>query len=125
MAALIRMFVNRYLEEANKDWFENYELIFNTYGLDTILGRADETDRYDIGKILYKLYYDKNYTWTDRGYVLMIDENIGKKDIVLPAAPTPIKPVDIKKPDKPLVLLQQPTTIEQRPLILTTNVSVG
>jgi Domain of unknown function (DUF5011)/S-layer homology domain len=105
VASLMRMFTNKYLEEANKDWFENYETAFGSYWLNTILSTNNQTDRYDISKILYKLYYDQNYTWTVAGYVLGVD---GKKTLTKPAPadiPPAIIPIDVIKPLVPTVTI--------------------
>ncbi len=71
----MRMFMNQYLEETNKDRYQNYEDAFNAYGLDAIVWVDDEIDRYDMSKIMYKLYYNTSYQWTDKGYVLPYGRN--------------------------------------------------
>jgi hypothetical protein len=70
VAALMRMFMNQYLEEAGQNRYENYERAFSEYGLDSIVGVDEQIDRYDMSKIMYKLYYNTSYMWTDKGYVL-------------------------------------------------------
>ena len=105
VASLIRMFVNRYLEEPNKDWFENYEYVFNSYWLDNILEVNAETDRYDVSKIFYRLYYDKNYRWTEGGYVLWIEER-GDISPPIPVLP-PIVEIDLNTPLVPTVIIPE------------------
>ena len=72
IAILIRMFTNQNLDiiRPGNDWDETYKQVYLHYGLDSIIGIGSKVDRYDISKILYQIYFDKNYIWTNAGYVL-------------------------------------------------------
>lgn len=72
VAALMRMFTNENLDVYGvwNDWDKEYQILFNELGLDEIVWADEEIDRYDMSKIMYKLYYNTSYQWTDKGYVL-------------------------------------------------------
>ena len=72
IASLMRMFMNVNMDIywLGNDWDMNYVAAFNEYGLDNIIWNNQEITRYDVSKILYKLYYNTTYKWTNNGYVL-------------------------------------------------------
>ena len=72
VAALMRMFINENMDVYGQgnDWDVNYQEAFKEYGLESIVWIDEEIDRYDMSKIMYKLYYNPTYEWTDKGYVL-------------------------------------------------------
>jgi hypothetical protein len=73
VAALMRMFVNENLDVYNQwnNWDQNYIELFNEYWLSSIVWEdEEEIDRYDMSKIMYKLYYNEWYEWTEKWYVL-------------------------------------------------------
>lgn len=72
VAALMRMFTNQNMDIIGQwnDWDTNYITSFNAYWLNSIVGVSEDINRYDMSKIIYKLYYNRGYSWTDKWYVL-------------------------------------------------------
>ena len=72
IAILIRMFTNQNLDITGQgnNWDATYKQVYQRYGLDGIVAIGEEIDRYDISKILYQLYFEKHYLWTNAGYIL-------------------------------------------------------
>ena len=72
VASLMRMFTNENMDIQWmwNEWDSNYQTLFKAYGLESIVGIDEQVDRYDMSKIMYKLYYNPTYEWTEKGYVL-------------------------------------------------------
>ncbi|MBP6086153.1 S-layer homology domain-containing protein [Patescibacteria group bacterium] len=72
IAALMRMFTNQNMDVYGQgnDRDSEYIAAFKQYELDDIVGDDSDINRYDMSKIMYKLYYNTSYEWTDKGYVL-------------------------------------------------------
>jgi hypothetical protein len=106
VASLIRLFINRYLEEPNETRVKNYDYVFSNYWLDRILSINELPQRYDVSKIFFRLYYDQNYIWTNWWYVLSIENN-DPDSVMLPSAPLkhPIRRINLNKPAQSTVLI--------------------
>jgi hypothetical protein len=77
VAALIRMFTNEDMDVywVGNEWDREYQEMFNELWLDSIVRVNEEIDRYDMSKIMYKLYYNTSYKWTEKWYVLPYGRN--------------------------------------------------
>ena len=68
VAALVRMFSNKNMDvrwEGN-NWDREYRKVFKEMWLDQWVGNTIE--RYDVAKIMYKLYYNEWYEYGEKGY---------------------------------------------------------
>jgi uncharacterized repeat protein (TIGR01451 family) len=72
VAGIMRMFTNENLDVQNvgNEWDQEYVKLFKRYELDKIVWEKAEIWRYEMSKIMYTLYYNPTYEWTDKGYVL-------------------------------------------------------
>jgi hypothetical protein len=72
VASLMRMFTNENMDIQNawNEWDINYQKAFKQYGLESIVWINEDINRYDMSKIMYKLYYNTTYQWTDKWYIL-------------------------------------------------------
>jgi hypothetical protein len=72
VAGIMRMFTNENLDVENvgNEWDQEYVRLFKSYELDKIVWEKEEIWRYEMSKIMYTLYYNTWYEWTDKGYVL-------------------------------------------------------
>jgi hypothetical protein len=72
VAGIMRMFTNENMDVQNvgNEWDQEYVKLFKRYELDKIVWDREEIWRYEMSKIIYTLYYNPTYEWTDKGYVL-------------------------------------------------------
>ena len=72
VAAVMRMFTNENMdvEWAWNNWDQEYVTLFNELKLDRELWIWNTIERYDVSKILYKLYHNESYEYREAWYYI-------------------------------------------------------